>query len=221
MTDNYITHNLYVLDENDDQDSIPILEYITNIIPHINTMAHIYIRPYRLTRKQLKQESIKTTLQTRGVTSLPSLVVFKPYHEVLTGVDDIRAFYNLLLSTIHTQENTKPPQSEPNIDTDPSELVNQFYQDEITGKEQERNGDEDISTDVQSRFRKAQTTRSGGNQGLNKRSQKGSMVEDNVDFSAPTKSKQEKNDPMDSVKKVCEGEEDNIEMSFYQNLLEV
>ena len=256
---NYVTDNLYVLDENGDENSIRILEYIGNIIPHVNSMAHRYIRPYRLTKAQLQEEPIKKVLQERGVTSLPSLVVFKPYQEVLTGVAEIEAFYNLLLNKLHEQRQS-PPQTNhddygsemaPMDDTDG--LVNQFYQNEITGKDQERSENNDMSTQIRDRFRNVMTSRSSNKPGQPGRSPGGGIGSeedgDNVDFGAAMQSRRRgggtpnegqgsvagignkqlapsktdgsgKDDPMDSVRKVCTGADKDIELAFYQNLLE-
>lgn len=260
----YVTDNLYVLDENDDQNSIRILEYIGNIIPHVNSMTHRYIRPYRLTKKQLQEEPIKQTLQARGVTSLPSLVVFKPYQEVLTGVVEIEAFYNMLLNKLHIQQQQQQHSASSAYDEYGSEmsamddtdgLVNQFYQGEITGKEQEKSENNDMSTQIRDRFRNVMTSRSGNKPGQPGRSPGGGMGSeedgDNIDFNAAMQSRRKgggipnegegsvasignkqlapsktdgngKDDPMDSVRKVCNsaGADKDIELAFYQNLLE-
>ena len=245
-----VTDNLYVLDDNNNESTNAILEYFIANIDMINKITKRYIRPYRLTPQMLKDKTYIDKLKERKVEKLPSVVCFKPRHEVFCGVNEITFFYNSLMSSIVNiqrqlqESNQNVDDGEKTLGGD-NDMLHNFYKGEITGNDQEKSVNNEISTNMSDRYRQSLSKRSKSSQGQPGRSPGGGEIDnddDDFDFNKslqdrrrgnsrsttpgnlppsktePRNGEKTNDNIMDSVKKACGSDE--LEVQFFQNILE-
>ena len=250
------TDNLYILDTEDEPNTIKVLEFLVEKIMNINKICKRYVRIYQLTPELLGTQEIQDALKNRNVSKLPSLVIFQPRSEVMVGVDEIILFYETLLKNmqqvqeLNYQKRLRAAQeskvedeygNEPPLLDDTQSLVNNFYKNEIMSDNQEKSVSSDIGSKMSERYRDQLSQRNKGQPG---RSKGGGIVgndedEDNLDLNKAFHDRRRsgtssvnnsnndnvntgKDDVMSSVRKVTKdnGADGELEMNFFQNLLE-
>ena len=186
------TDNLYILDEEKDQNSIRILEFFKDHIIDINKITKRYLRIYSITLKMLEDNNMQEALKQRNIQRLPTLVVFNPRSETLVGTDEIILFYITLLQEtkkiqhmvynkkLQAAQDSKVDEygQEPALLDDTQSILNNFYGNEIMAGTQEENLSTNINDKMKDRHRQQLAQRESGQPG---RSSGGGIMDNDED----------------------------------------
>lgn len=156
--------NLYILDIKGNERTLQILDYFDNNIQKYNGLARRKLRVYRITQEMINEGSILKGLEQKGIKTLPAMEIFKPVRQIFETGPEIITFIESLFKAkmiYYQRMQQNKQQSESPLLDDTNKLYNDFYQNEIIGKENEENISANMSADISDRYRSALERRSG------------------------------------------------------------
>lgn len=160
--------NLYILDVEGNQNTQSVLDYFDSNIQKYNGLTRRKLRIYRITRPMIKEGSVLKGLKQKGITILPTLEIFQPVSQIFTGVNEIIAFIETLFKATISVRQRQMSQEQGQFDAegstlmdDTNQLYDDFYKNEIRGKENEDDVAASMSTNISDGYRGALERRAG------------------------------------------------------------